>query len=127
CVGLPLSANYAASNFALEGFSQALRRGHMPLNIIVKDVVPVGMKGTNFLSTSRRVSSEVADIVDYTKVKGCAEKVYEEMASRTTAQASNIAQYVFRAITDGSAQDRYIAPDVEPLLELRRKLTDEDF
>jgi short-subunit dehydrogenase len=126
-VGLPLSTAYAASKFALEGFSQALRYELMPLNIVVKVVVPGGMRDTNFLSTSRRISSASMRITDYGNVGERAERVYEEMAARTTAQASDVAEDVFRAVTDGKHQYQYVATDVATVLQMRRNLSDEEF
>jgi NAD(P)-dependent dehydrogenase (short-subunit alcohol dehydrogenase family) len=59
-IGLPMNAAYAASKFALEGFSESLRLELLPHRVYVSVVVP-GAVATDTLDTSIR---EVATPVD---------------------------------------------------------------
>ena len=52
-VGLPMNSAYAASKFAIEGFSESLRLELLPLDIFVSSIVP-GAVATDTLDTSIR-------------------------------------------------------------------------
>jgi NAD(P)-dependent dehydrogenase (short-subunit alcohol dehydrogenase family) len=110
-IGLPLSTIYAASKFALEGFSEALSHEVARLNIAVKVVVPGGMLGTHFEESSRRASECVRTPVDYAEIQRRADRVYAVMADHVTASARDVALVVFQAATDGTRQYRYVASE----------------
>src|SRR5690606_10694270 len=75
-IGLPLSTIYAASKFALEGFSEALAHETAMLDIAVKVVVPGGMGGTQFDNNSRSASACASTPRDYMEIQRRAERIY---------------------------------------------------
>lgn len=110
-IGLPLSTIYAASKFALEGFSEALAHEVAPLRIAVKLVVPGGMSGTHFEDSCRRASECANPPQDYEEIQRRAGRIYAYMANHITASARDVAQVVHQAATDGTPQFRYVATE----------------
>lgn len=119
--GLPLSAPYSASKFAVEGFSEGLMYELAALGIVVKLIEPGGVLDTKFSERSARTASE--SIADYAPFLARAAEVYGNLRSdRAGATSDDVADVIFGAVTDGSDRLRYVAtPQIEPLVELRRR------
>jgi len=120
--GLPMSALYSASKFAVEGFSEGLMYELAALGIVVKLIEPGGVLDTRFTERSAR-SSTMASIADYGPFLASAAEVYGKLQTdRAGATSDDVAEVIFGAVTDGSDRLRYVAtPQIEPLVELRRR------
>jgi NAD(P)-dependent dehydrogenase (short-subunit alcohol dehydrogenase family) len=126
--GIPLASIYAASKFALEGFSESLSYELLAQNIVVKIVEPGGMEGTSFVANSARASSSSAKIEDYSDFVRRAELVYRIMNQRRSAPVAHVADVVFRAATDGTDQLRYVATeDIAEIVRQRRETSEAEF
>ncbi|HTL09978.1 MAG TPA: SDR family oxidoreductase [Chitinophagaceae bacterium] len=103
-VGHPTCSVYAATKFALDGFSESLAYDLAHFNIKVKVIAPGGIK-TDFAGRSMDSSQHDA----YQKL---IEKVSEGYSAETIEQFSTaeaIALVIYEAATDGKDQLRYIA------------------
>jgi NAD(P)-dependent dehydrogenase (short-subunit alcohol dehydrogenase family) len=125
---LPLISLYCASKFALEGFSEALTYELAPLGITVKIVEPGGSLSTNFSTRSRAETAAAANPRDYDTIIADARKRFEGLAALATATAADVAQVIYKAVTDGSDQLRYLATkDIEPWVRARRDSSEAEY
>jgi NAD(P)-dependent dehydrogenase (short-subunit alcohol dehydrogenase family) len=124
--GLPMTSLYAASKFALEGFSESLSYELASLGIVVKIVEPGGVNDTSF---GRRSGAEFASSVapaDYLPFIRAAGDVFARLrASRAGATSEQVARVIFEAATDGTDQLRYVATDdIGPWVAARRETSE---
>lgn len=103
-VGYPTCSIYAATKFALDGFSESLAYELAHLNIKVKIIAPGGIQ-TDF--TGRSMDTGMHDAYK-TVVEKISEGYNEEKISRFSTP-DHIARIVFEAATDNKEQLRYIA------------------
>lgn len=124
-VAMPLYSLYAASKFAVVGFSESLSHELAPLGIRVKVFAP-GAVATDFSGRSLARTFE-GDGGAY------ADSIQKVMAvfaaNRGTSNASTaeqLAQALYDAATDGSGQVRYVVgDDATALMQARKDIGDE--
>jgi NAD(P)-dependent dehydrogenase (short-subunit alcohol dehydrogenase family) len=123
--GMPLVASYAASKFAVEGFTEALYFEMAYLGVRVKLVEPGYGPGTSFIANSGHhivglddphYSDYAAKVMSFTTAPG------------PTTTGDQVAAKVLEAATDTSDRLRFPAgPDSEDLAIARWTRTDEEF
>lgn len=125
---IPLISLYAASKFALEGFSEALSYELSDLNINVKIVEPGGTN-TNFNKVSGEKVSENISIPDYDKFVAAAGKMFDEMKGIELATSEQVAEVIYQATTDGTDTLRYIVgnDDFKSRISARATMPDQDY
>lgn len=99
---MPLYSAYAATKFALEGFTESLQYELRPLGIRVKLVEP-GAVHTEFISRSADI---VAPTEPYRAIHAAIEHRTPELL-RFAARPERVANTIFRAATDGRCRIRY--------------------
>ncbi len=103
-IGYPTCSVYAATKFAIDGFSESLAYDLAHFGIKVKTVAPGGIQ-TDFAGRSMDGGQHEA----YSKlVKKVSEGYSEERVSQFS-KAESIANVIFEAATDNKEQLRYIA------------------
>ena len=124
---LPLLSMYAASKFALEGFSEALSFELSALNIQVKIIEPGGTQ-TNFNQASADTFAHDSSLTDYDPFLTAANQMFNNMkqASITTME---VAEVIYKAATDGTTTLRYAIgnADFTKRLNDRQKMTDQEY
>ena len=124
-VAMPLYSLYAASKFAVVGFSESLSHELGPLGIRVKVFAP-GAVATDFSGRSL-VRTFEGDGGPYAQSIGKVMGVFA--ANRGTSNASTpeqLAQALYDAATDGSEQLRYvIGEDAKALMQTRKDIGEE--
>jgi short-subunit dehydrogenase len=101
---LPFNSAYAASKFALEGFSESLRQEMLPFNVYVSLVEP-GQVHTESLDTSVRLNT--AQHPDY---KNAAATLMNEIvtgARKTGLPVSSVANKITRVVEHSKPKLRY--------------------
>ena len=120
-LGAPLYSLYAASKFAVEGFSESLQYELRPCNIRVRLVEP-GFIRTEFHGGS--LDKSACDIEAYQGIEA-AVAIKDEAAASKGAAPAVIARTIFRAATDRGWRLRYAAGyNAGPVLVARRLLPD---
>ena len=123
-VAFPLGTLYHGSKWAVEGLSEALSFELATVGITVKIVEPGGVK-TNFGMTSFDLNIEGSPEAYAPFVEKFVAAVE---ATDVPSEASDIAEVIYGAVTDGTDQLRYIAaPDAEQLIGARKQMDDADF
>ena len=122
---MPLVAAYAASKFAVEGFSEALFYELRTVGVRVKLVEPGYGPGTSFMANSAdRMSGLIPP-----GYHAYARQLMESMQNPgLVTTATQVADAVFAAATDETDQLRFPAgPDSEHLAQARWRSSDEEF
>ena len=104
---LPLISLYAASKFALEGFSEALSFELFPLNIQVKIIEPGGT-ATNFNKVSADEFAHDPSLTDYDKFTTAAGQLFDSLRAQTLVSSEAVAEVIYNAATDGTDTLRYV-------------------
>lgn len=121
----PLGTLYHGTKFAVEGLSESLHYELAPLGIRVKIVEPGGIN-TDFGGRSLDFSNDPALPEYQALVQAVVGALGPMMANGSSAE--QIAEVVYAAATDGTAQLRYEAgADAAPLLAARRAADDATF
>lgn len=123
---MPLVAAYAASKFAIEGFSESLSYELAMLGIRVKIVQPGFAPSTGFAANS----GGRCDNMIPPAYSGYAERYLRSMQEYSTAytSAGDVAEAIHLAATDGSDKLRYPAgADSVMLAQLRQSLPGSHF
>lgn len=123
--GMPLVASYAASKFAVEGFTEALFFEMASVGVRVKLVEPGYGPGTSFIANSghRIVGLNSPHYADY-----AAKVMAFTTADGPTTTADQVAAKVLEAASDTTDRLRFPAgPDSEALAHSRWTQTDEEF
>ncbi|MDT3402311.1 SDR family oxidoreductase [Mucilaginibacter terrae] len=125
---LPLISLYAASKFALEGFSEALSHELDGLNIKVKIIEPGGT-ATNFSAVSNDALSETVKIDDYDPFVNAAGKMFQDMRNFSLVTARSVAELIYEAATDGTDTLRYSIgnDDFNARMNARKELDDQEY
>lgn len=120
-IGYPTCAVYAATKFAIDGFSESLGYELVHTGIKVKTIAPGGIQ-TDFAGRSLEGAT-------HESYKALVEKVSEGYSEERISQFSHpekIAAIIYEAATDGKNQLRYIAGvDVSALYNERLELSPE--
>jgi NAD(P)-dependent dehydrogenase (short-subunit alcohol dehydrogenase family) len=126
-VTVPLISVYAASKFAVEGFSESLSYELESQNIRVKIIEP-GYIATPFY---QRAASEFAhdpSLTDYNGFQEQMKSLFSSFASNETASSDEVASKIYHAVTDGSHNLRYVVGlDLKPLIEMRNSSFAQDY
>jgi NAD(P)-dependent dehydrogenase (short-subunit alcohol dehydrogenase family) len=124
-VGLPFTSLYAASKFAVEGFSEALSHELFKLNIGVKIIEPGGVH-TNFRTGLDVIKN---DIEDYNTLMATFFSRYTKPTEHLPkANPVDVAETVFQAATDESAKLRYVVgEDAQFYIDTKLKNTEDKF
>ncbi len=122
-VALPVTSLYAASKWAVEGFSEALQYEVAPFNIRIKLIEPGPIK-TEFYNESLDVGHD-DDISDY---DAFVQKAMHNMrnADHGAPDGEVVAQTIYNAVADGSKRLRY-SVNTKGMLILRKFLPDSLF
>lgn len=126
-VALPFNSLYHGTKFALEGISESLAQELAPQGIRVKIIEPGGVL-TDFAGRSLdRMQKE--GLNDYDASLQGVMSVFADPERRTRySRASDIADVIFAAATDGSKRLRYLAgADAEAMYAERQQLSDEAY
>ncbi|MBX3200255.1 MAG: SDR family oxidoreductase [Labilithrix sp.] len=123
-VPMPLVAAYVASKFAIEGFTEALSYELSCFGVRTKIVQPGYGPTTSFIANSGdRMNGTVPE-----PYAPYAQQLMSGMGAAKTTNATEVAEAVWLAATDGSDRLRYAAGrDAEDLAVMRRALPGEDY
>jgi NAD(P)-dependent dehydrogenase (short-subunit alcohol dehydrogenase family) len=91
---LPLLSLYAASKFALEGFSEGLSHELSTLNILVKIIEPGGTE-TNFVKVAGEQYAHDPELSDYEPFNQAAGKLFEGLVAQKLVTADEVAQVIY--------------------------------
>ncbi len=121
----PLGTLYHGTKFAVEGLSEALSFEMAQIGVKVKIVEP-GQVKTDFSGRSFDFNNDPS-LVEYQEIVGKLSAGFAPMVEKAS-EASAVAEVIFRAVTDGSDQLRYIAgADAEEILAKRKAEDDATF
>lgn len=125
---LPLLSMYAASKFALEGFSEALSYELSSVGITVKIVEPGGTD-TNFSNVALQQFAHNPVLTDYQEFIDASGKLFASMIGAKLVTAETVADVVYTAATDGTATLRYAIgnEDFTKRLAARQQLPDQEY
>jgi NAD(P)-dependent dehydrogenase (short-subunit alcohol dehydrogenase family) len=123
-IAYPLGTLYHGTKFAVEGLSEALSYELAPLGIQVKIIEPGGV-ATDFAGRSFAFSHDPA-LADYQPIVDGLVAGFAGNLARGTA--SGVAEVIYTAATDGTAQLRYVyGDDAKKGIEARAALDDATF
>jgi NAD(P)-dependent dehydrogenase (short-subunit alcohol dehydrogenase family) len=123
-IALPMYSAYVSTKFAIEGFSESMAYELEPFGIKVAIIEPGAIK-TNFRrEQAAKGSSEDSP---YSSMMQSPSKAIEKMLKHRL-YPEEVAKAVIQAIENPKPKLRYIVgKDAEELIELRRKISDEEF
>jgi len=126
-VTVPLVSIYAASKFAVEGFSEALSYELESQNIRVKIIEP-GYVATKFYERAATDYAHDESLSDYNEFTTGMSTLFNAFADQVTAGANEVAKSVYEAVNDGTYTLRYVVgPDLEPLIALKSNKPDQQY
>lgn len=125
---LPTLSMYAASKFALEGFSEALSFELSTLNIKVKIVEPGGTE-TNFSKVGSGEFAVDPALTEYQPFLEAAGKMFQDIRNARLVTAEDVAAVIFDAVTDGTDTLRYVIgnDDFMRRINARQQMADQDY
>jgi len=124
-VAMPLGSLYHGSKFAVEGATEALQYEMEAINVRVKLVEP-GMTKTNFGGSSFQFNDDPG-LLEYRDIVGRTMNAFGTLNTNPGTPES-VAQTIYRAATDQSAQLRFAAgEDAEAMLQWRSSDDDAKF
>jgi NAD(P)-dependent dehydrogenase (short-subunit alcohol dehydrogenase family) len=116
-VGYPTCSVYAATKFAIDGFSESLAYDLADFGVKVKIIAPGGIQ-TDFTGRSMDGGTHAA----YSKLIEKVSNGYSEESLSKFSKAENVASVIYKAATDNEDQLRYITgEDAVSLYEEREK------
>ncbi len=125
---LPLISAYAASKFALEGFSEALSYELGALGLAVKLVIPHGGVTETRFGERQAAAAPDAGLADYAPYVERVTQAFAGMVAAHSMGAADVAEVVFQAATDGSDRLRYlVGDDARGFVRARRTLAEDDY
>jgi len=126
---LPMISLYCASKFALEGFSEALAYELASQNIGVKIIEPHGgVSSTRF--SERSASENLTDdsLKDYGPFVTRTNEIFNGLRQARMMSADDVAQVIYAATTDGTAQLRYpVGDDSRGIMKALQELPDQQY
>lgn len=126
-VTVPLIPIYAASKFAVEGFTESLAYELESQNIKVKIIEP-GYVATSFYQRAAADFAHDPSLSDYNSFLEEMNTLFASFGDGNTATADDVAKAVYEAVTDGTYTLRYaVGPDLEPLIALRNGKPDQEY
>lgn len=126
---IPIASQYAASKFALEGFSEAISYELAAVGVTVKIVEPGAAPSTGFPARSESETKSLATPQDYESFLAGTQEVFKRFSTGADDGAiEKIAASIFEAATDGTDQLRYVlTEDIKPLIKARREAGEEQY
>lgn len=127
--GLPFLSLYAASKFAVEGFSESLWHELAPFGIKVKLIEPGGVTSTNFGPRAAQDAHAFARIEDYAPVSDAVREVFARIsASRSHGTVEEVAEATFAAVAAGDDRLRHVATEgIKPWVAARRETSEDAY
>lgn len=126
-VTVPLVSIYAASKFAVEGFSEALSYELESQNIRVKVIEP-GYVATKFHERAAAGYAHDVLLEDYNEFSEEMSTLFSAFGDQITASTDDVAKSVYDAVNDGTHTLRYVVgPDLAPLIALKTNNSDQDY
>ncbi|MCV2438593.1 SDR family oxidoreductase [Paucibacter sp. DJ2R-2] len=126
-LALPFNSIYHGTKFAIEGLSESLALELAPHGIQVKLIEPGGVR-TDFGGRSLDFMQQAGLSAYDASLKAAMSTFMEPDRAKDYSDASQIAEVIYQAATDGSAQLRYLAgKDAQAMLAHRASLTDEEY
>ncbi|MDA6068352.1 SDR family oxidoreductase [Flavobacterium sp. AC] len=126
-ITVPLVSVYAASKFAIEGFSESLSYELESQNIKVKIIEP-GYVPTSFHERAATDFAFDPALEDYKPFQDEMNSLFSSFENENIATPSDVAKIIYGAVTDQSHTLRYIAgPDLEPMIALRNSKSDQEY
>jgi NAD(P)-dependent dehydrogenase (short-subunit alcohol dehydrogenase family) len=124
--GYPTGSAYVSTKFAVEGLSECMSYEVEPFGIKVILIEP-GVIQTNFFNSSVLAKKSQDPNSPYAPLmKGMENSIDKMMKNGSTPQY--VAEVVLDAVTNENPKLRYLAgKDIEQLLEMKRKMSDEEF
>ncbi|MBU6503788.1 MAG: SDR family oxidoreductase [Burkholderiaceae bacterium] len=123
-IAMPLYSVYAASKYAVVGFSESLSHELAPFDIRVKVMAP-GAVATDFSGRSLARTFE-GDGGPYAESIRKVMGTFQANRASAGATAEQLAQALYDAATDGSAQVRYVVgDDALAAMQMRKELGEE--
>lgn len=120
----PLGSLYHGSKWAVEGLSEAVHFELSTLGIRVKIVEPGGVN-TDFAGRSF-VFTHDPELTDYQPLVDMATAAIEDAEQGGNQEPEDVAEVIFAAATDGTAQLRYVSGDGARELLAMRYSADQD-
>ena len=102
---------YCSSKFAVEGLSESLSYELASQNIRIKIIEPGGVVSTAVGSRSAQEAEQNTPPVGYADFVTATGLVFQNLRSSRLATEQDVANVIFAAATDGSAQLRYVATE----------------
>jgi len=126
-ITVPLVSIYAASKFAIEGFSESLSYELESQNIKVKIIEP-GYVPTSFHERAATDFAIDPALEDYKTFQQDMNSLFSSFKNENTATPNDVAKIIYGSVTDESHTLRYIAgPDLEPMIALRNSTSDQEY
>lgn len=126
-ITVPLVSIYAASKFAVEGFSEALSFELESQNIKVKVIEP-GYVATKFYERAATDYAHDTSLSDYDDFSKEMSSLFSAFGNQVTASPEEVAKSIYAAINDGTYKLRYVVgPDLETLIELKNNKPDQEY
>jgi NAD(P)-dependent dehydrogenase (short-subunit alcohol dehydrogenase family) len=116
---LPWNSAYAASKFALEGYSEALRYELLPHGVFVSLIEPTGVKTESHASSLRQAKNPHPA---YQQAARVAAELLEQQSQKSGLSLSAVADAVVRAASSPRPQLRYPIGTVTRVMPLVRAL-----
>jgi NAD(P)-dependent dehydrogenase (short-subunit alcohol dehydrogenase family) len=124
---LPFNSLYHGTKFAIEGISEALALELAPHGIRVKIIEPGGVK-TDFAGRSLEFMQKAGLHAYDESIQQAMAVFMDPDRANTYSEASDIADVIYGAATDGTPQLRYLAgKDAEAMFAERAKMSDETY
>ncbi|MEI4474053.1 SDR family oxidoreductase [Frigidibacter sp. MR17.24] len=127
--GLPMVSCYAASKFAVEGFSESLMHEVAPFGIAVKLVEPGGVTTTGFGDRARAEAGLTLDVPDYAPLSRRAAELFARIAaSRSHGTVEEVADAILSAASNESDRLRLVATEgIKPWVAARREAGEDSY
>lgn len=126
-IPFPLTSIYTASKFAVEGFLESLAYELDSQHIKVKIIEP-GYVQTNF---HERAGAEFAidyKLAEYNDFLTKTNELLGSLSSSEIFTPQDVAATIFRSVTDGTHQLRYVAGnDIEQMIEMRKEKSEQEY
>jgi len=126
-IPFPLTSIYTASKFAIEGFIEALAYELDSQHIKVKIIEP-GYVQTSFHERAATEFATDATLSDYTDFLTQTTELLGNLSSAEAFTPQDVAATIFRSVTDGTHQLRYVAgSDIEQMIEMRKEKSEQEY